>query len=200
MGSSARTLIVQPPFTHEDAWDVGEKYHWNGNNEQEASDETPYFIDWFTLEPPVSIRFIDDHHLMVSYFVLTGDDLDRAIREIRAVVPISERERCLTVFERDASVTEVQHALGALALLAPPTVDPATVAVFHQALTHPNPDVRYVALWATTAIDWSEIETLVRQTVTDPDPTVRTTAHHLVDAYHWEAEQRRPPTPEESRS
>jgi hypothetical protein len=196
MANNSVKLIVQPPFTHEDAWDLGAKVRWNWHDECEETDKSPYYIDWYTLDPPVSIRFIDAPNLMVSYFLLTGDDLDEAISEIRAGARITERADCLKIFERNPSATEVQHALGTLRLLAPPTVDSEILAVFRQALTHPNPDVRYIALWAVPD-DWDEIVSIVQQMVTDNDPKVREVAQHSLDYWRLQAEQPSPQTPDE---
>lgn len=148
-----------------------------------SSDGVPYEEVWSIDGGDSAVHYIEDQYLGVPYLMVMGKDEDAIAADLAhdlGTVDANEAVRMVREAKDDA---ELMRGLEYLAASVPERADPAVVGAIAQALEHPDPDVRRLAIFASTYAAWPELDTLLARTAeVDPDPGVRDGARRALDA------------------
>ena len=188
--SDQSRLILSTKVPPELLFAAAERAGWKKLSEEPRDGNRPHTVIWQGPWPDLKIYYVDDHLIGVPYLLIHGPGSERAREDVMETLPSHSIELALVDALDARTREEKQTALRRLAVLGtaqPP--DPNTLAIFDTAFNDPDPEVRKVAIGATTYPTWREFEPRLQIVAdNDEDTSVRELANRTLEAlrrHHW---------------
>jgi hypothetical protein len=119
----------------------------------------------------------------LPYLIVDGEDIQAAVKEIHASLPIHSREDIIRMIQSPGDQEEYIKGILYLGLQGKfKECDNETLKIFKQVLQHENTEVRATAIISMSYAGWTEFRDLVKpMTKEDPDINVREMATRFLD-------------------
>lgn len=141
-------------------------------------------ILWWESNDSRLVRYIEDRLLSVRYLLLEGDHPERLEDELTKQLSFVKRADILRDLTLAVKREEWIIALYRLAAFASASFDKELFEYFERAFVHPEPDVRFAAVFAMTYPGWREFRPILeRLSLLDSSADVRNIAEMTLAAF-----------------
>jgi len=126
--------------------------------------------------------YIDDYLIDVPYLLIHGEDRERAIPDVREAVPSYGMDRAILEALAARTSNEKSDAIRRIAVLGGKQApDFAALQLFDAAFIDPDPEIRKLAVRASTYPQWQEFEPRLEIVARgDQDQSVRELANRAL--------------------
>ena len=176
-------LILDPRATTELVERGAEFAGWKKVQEDQPDGNQPHRIGWEGPWPGLKVFYIDDHVIKVKYLIITGPNSEEAQEDVMESLPSHSIELALVEALEAGDSEAKQASIRRLAVLGAATrADPNILSIFDAAFIDPDPDVRKLAIGASTYPAWREFEPRLELLADkDEDESVRERAARALD-------------------
>jgi hypothetical protein len=164
-------LVPRPPVGRDEVERLAGKAGWRHGRTHDG----PLEIIWLSPERETGIHWIEDDTMMVRYLVVEGPAAEPTAAFIRDEMDVFDTSSFVEYFAGLDDEIDVMNAVRMLGVhCARSPFEPNLYPLFRDALAHPVPLVRRIAMLAVAVVRWPEFEPLLAHLSTnDLDADVR---------------------------
>ena len=174
--------VLHTEVSRDDIDDAALRCGWQLTNIITGSAQQPAQMMYAAREGRTPLYLVEDARLDALYFASQGEGADEVMAQVQEQLHCCAADAHHQWLNNFDDVKRVRRGLGIMVLQVSPP-DDAALKLMEQALTHPNEQVRTLALTAVSYAPWSAlrptIETLIKN---DPNTAVRAAATQLLTA------------------
>jgi hypothetical protein len=160
---------------------AGLKY-WRFTEVVKRTDDRPFELVWVTEDEKVSIHYIEDFVLGLSYVLLRGPGLDDVADLISDEVETVPPDEVLDRGRKAESAADMVKAAYLVAAGASSEFDREAFAILERAMEHSDPEARKAGAVASGYVEWRQCrKPLAHLAMEDPDDEVKRTAKTVLD-------------------
>ena len=152
-------LVLEPGTGVDHVVATAENAGWTTVLDEPRDGNRPRRLAWEGRWDDVRIYYVDDHLIKVPYLIVRGPDREEAVLEVRLLIPSFDLVRAipdaLCAATREDKVEAIRR-IAVLAFASPPLR--IVLTVFDGAFTDADPEVRRMAVGASTYPAWREFE------------------------------------------
>jgi hypothetical protein len=176
-------IVLKESVSNDDIDRLAWQQNWELYDLLPRTEKAPLTKIWITPDEQTGIHYIEDFYISVRYLLLRGNDIEKIAEKIQASLDTYSLEE---LHQKVGEVKDKNECIAVILRLGAATTqnyDPRIFQDFKTLMSHPHPDVREAAMFATTYAGWREFrEALQHLKEHDPEPTVRKFARTTLES------------------
>lgn len=179
-----RRLVVEPGFAVETFFTRAYDQDWDWIKTIEESEAGPREAIFMTGDRRTAFHFVEDSFLDTKFVLVRGDEVERWMGVVRALVPHRTDAEILATARTGGTIEERVRGLLDLAVVAGQLDRREVLATIEHAIGANETVLRRASLLVVSYLGWRELRSLAeRMAADDPDEEVRSEAEVVVEGY-----------------
>ncbi len=164
---------------------VAWQQNWECCDIQKRDEQNPFMITWMTRDEKTSICYLENHIVDIPYIMIEGENQEQIAEVLCSSLDFYDVKELYASLNSNLEDWKIIRGIHLFGTALSGSFNADYFGVFERYLSHPNPDVRKVTMFAAAAPSWAEFRPLFEQVSnSDPDLTVREYATVTLENMH----------------